>query len=89
LTVFDDNENIFNAIKAGADNYLLKEIMRTKLYQGIQDLVNVSAATHPVIASKILKLLRNPQVFKNKSALNFKVSSTEIEVLAQLSKGLS
>lgn len=89
MTVFYYEENVFNAIKARADGYLLKEIMRTELYQGIQDLVNVSAATHPFIAYTTLKLLRNPQVFKNKSALNFKVSSTEIEVLAQLNKRLS
>ena len=37
LTVFDDDENIFNAIKAGADGYLLKEVNPKDLYNGIVD----------------------------------------------------
>lgn len=35
LTVFDNDENIFNAIKAGADGYLLKEINAKDLHDGI------------------------------------------------------
>ena len=34
LTVFDNDENIFNAIKAGADGYLLKEINAKDLHDG-------------------------------------------------------
>ncbi|MEZ4929614.1 MAG: response regulator transcription factor, partial [Chitinophagales bacterium] len=34
LTVFDNDENIFNAIKAGADGYLLKEVNPKDLYNG-------------------------------------------------------
>ncbi len=33
LTVFDNDENIFDAIKAGADGYLLKEVNPTDLHQ--------------------------------------------------------
>ena len=35
LTVFDNDEHIFNAIKAGADGYLLKEINAKALHNGI------------------------------------------------------
>lgn len=89
LTVFDDDENIFNVIKAGADGYLLKEITPNELHQAIIETLNGGAAMHPSIAFKTLKLLRNPQNFKNKSALEVKLSPREIEVLEQLSKGLS
>ena len=89
LTVFDDDENIFNIIKAGADGYLLKEITPNELYQAIQETLNGGAAMHPSIAFKTLKLLRNPQDFENKCDLEFKLTSREIEVLEQLSKGLS
>lgn len=89
LTVFDDDENIFNVIKAGADGYLLKEITPTELYHGIKETLNGGAAMHPSIAFKTLKLLRNPQNFENKCELDIKLSSREIEVLEQLSKGLS
>ena len=89
LTVFDDDENIFNIIKAGADGYLLKEITPNELNQAIEETLNGGAAMHPSIAFKTLKLLRNPQNFENKCDLEFKLSSREIEVLEQLSKGLS
>jgi DNA-binding NarL/FixJ family response regulator len=89
LTVFDDDENIFNVIKAGADGYLLKEITPNDLYQGILDTLDGGAAMHPSIAYKTLKLLRNPQNFEEKCELDVKLSTREIEVLEQLSKGLS
>lgn len=89
LTVFDDDENIFNIIKAGADGYLLKEITPNELHQAIHETLNGGAAMHPSIAFKTLKLLRNPQDFENKCDLEFKLTSREIEVLEQLSKGLS
>ena len=89
LTVFDDDENIFNIIKAGADGYLLKEITPNELYQAIHETLNGGAAMHPSIAFKTLKLLRNPHDFENKCDLEFKLSPREIEVLEQLSKGLS
>lgn len=90
LTVFDNDENIFNSIKAGADGYLLKEIEARNLYNGILETINGGAAMTPSIALKTLKLLRNPVEFKNQSEQEeIKLSSREIDVLEQLSKGLS
>jgi DNA-binding NarL/FixJ family response regulator len=90
LTVFDNDENIFNAIKAGADGYLLKDVNAQELYSGIIDTLNGGAAMNPSIALKTLKLLRNPIAFDSKEE-NEKInlSHREIEVLEQLSKGLS
>lgn len=89
LTVFDNDENIFNAIKAGADGYLLKEVNPKDLHQGILETLNGGAAMNPSIALKTLKLLRNPVEFAQKEQEEIKLSSREIEVLEQLSKGLS
>ncbi len=90
LTVFDNDENIFNAIKAGADGYLLKEITPNELRQGIIETLNGGAAMHPSIAFKTLKLLRNPIINENKDCLDsINLSVREIEVLEQLSKGLN
>src|SRR5690554_7570175 len=44
LTVFDNDEHIFNAIKAGADGYLLKEINAQDLHDGILETLNGGAA---------------------------------------------
>lgn len=90
LTAFDNDENIFNAIKAGADGYLLKEINPKDLYHGIQETLNGGAAMNPSIALKTLKLLRNPLSIENeKDKEDISLSKREIEVLEQLSKGLS
>ena len=90
LTVFDNDENIFNAIKAGADGYLLKEVEPKTLYEGIIDTLNGGAAMNPSIALKTLKLLRNPIDLDNKKEEEIiKLSAKEIDVLEQLSKGLN
>ena len=90
LTVFDNDENIFNAIKAGADGYLLKEVNAKDLYVGIQETINGGAAMNPSIAMKTLKLLRNPiEVVNAQEIQNIKLTAREVEVLEQLSKGLS
>ncbi len=90
LTAFDNDENIFNAIKAGADGYLLKEIKPEDLHNGILETLNGGAAMNPSIALKTLKLLRNPINISNpKDQEIISLSKREVEVLEQLSKGLS
>lgn len=90
LTVFDNDEHIFNAIKAGADGYLLKEVSPDMLHNGILETLNGGAAMHPSIAMKTLKLLRNPIVFEQVNSEEvIKLTSREVEVLEQLSKGLN
>ena len=90
LTVFDNDEHIFNAIKAGADGYLLKEVNAKDLHDGIVDTLNGGAAMNPSIALKTLKLLRNPIEIDNSNTLeNIMLTAREVEVLEQLSKGLS
>lgn len=90
LTVFDNDENIFNAIKAGADGYLLKEINAKDLHDGIIDTLNGGAAMNPSIALKTLKLLRNPMSIDNeKDKEDIKLTKRETEVLEHLSKGLN
>lgn len=91
LTVFDNDENIFNSIKAGADGYLLKESDMDSLHRGILETMNGGAAMNPSIAMKALNLLRNPiQITtKNINEEEINLSNREVEVLEQLSRGLS
>jgi DNA-binding NarL/FixJ family response regulator len=89
LTVFDNDENIFKAIKAGADGYFLKEVNPQELYNGIQETLSGGAGMTPSIALKTLKLLREPLVFDDSIVKEeISLTSREIEVLEQLSKGL-
>ncbi len=64
LTAYDDGKNIFNAIKAGADGYLLKEINTENLKNSILEVMNGGAVMTPSIALKFLNLLRNPLQIK-------------------------
>lgn len=87
LTVFDDDDSIFNAIKAGADGYLLKDATADKLFKAIQDILNGGAAMTPSIAMRTLKLLQYP-LKEKQTEETFHLSDRETEILEQLSKGL-
>ena len=88
LTVFDNDENIFRSIKAGADGYLLKEVNPEELHRGILETMNGGATMTPSIALKTLKLFRNPVDFEAEKSEEIKLTAREVEVLEQLSKGL-
>jgi len=88
LTVMDDENSIFNAIKAGADGYLLKDVSSENLLKGIQDIMNGGAPMSPTIALKTLRLLRNPIASQDSELEDFSLSKREVEVLEQLSRGL-
>ncbi len=91
LTVVDDDECVFKAIKAGANGYLLKEIDAENLYNSIIEVTEGGAPMTPSIALKTLNLLRNPNLSKEKEKDldNIKLSKRETEILIQLSKGLN
>ncbi|MFN5983408.1 MAG: response regulator [Fluviicola sp.] len=90
LTVFDDDENIFNSIRAGADGYLLKEIRPDDLHKAILETMEGGASMTPSIALKALKLLRDPELIQNmnQEKEDYKLSAREIEILDQISTGL-
>ena len=89
LTVFDNDENIFKSIKAGADGYLLKEVNPEELHNAILETLKGGAIMTPSIALKTLKLFRNPELFEDiPNQEEYNLTTREIEVLEQLSKGL-
>ena len=91
LTVFDNDEHIFKAIQAGANGYLLKETPPEDLHRGIVETLDGGAAMSPSIASKTLRLLRDPLMTREftKPEQEIKLTSREVEILEHLSTGLS
>lgn len=90
LTVFDEDEKIFKAIKAGADGYLLKEIDAESLFKSILEVIDGGAPMTPSIALKALKLLRNPYDFSEAQEVEkVQLTKRETEILEQISKGLA
>ncbi|NUO03648.1 MAG: response regulator transcription factor [Saprospiraceae bacterium] len=86
LTVFDDNDKVFQAVCAGASGYLLKKTPPAKILEAIEDIYNGGAPMTPVIARKVL------QLFPRAPAVNTetdKLTPREQEVLSSLAKGNS
>lgn len=91
LTVFDDDEKIFEAIKAGASGYLLKDEKISVILTSIQQLMHYGAAAmSPRIARKALDMLSRATVDNlPAAALNdFHLSEREREILRFLVDGL-
>lgn len=89
LTVFDDEDKIFSAIKAGARGYLLKDEPPEKIHEGIRMVMEGGAPMSSTIAAKTLALLRNPDLSKLPGTEDIRLTPRQIEVLEQLSKGLN
>ncbi|RKZ16412.1 DNA-binding response regulator [bacterium] len=89
FTVFDDETRIFQAIQAGAKGYMLKDEPPEVLRAAIVDIMDGGAPMSSSIASKALKLLRDPsRAVASADAADFNLTAREIEVLDHLSQGL-
>jgi DNA-binding NarL/FixJ family response regulator len=85
LTVFDDNQHVFDAICAGASGYLLKKHISSRLFSAIEEVLEGGAPMSPSIARMVLASLNEKIVTKNP----YQLTPKEKEVLTSLSKGNS
>lgn len=84
LTVFENNEEIFTSLEAGATGYLLKKTPPAQLLQAISDLVRGGSPMSSEIARKVV------QRFHHSSPSRFpeaNLTSREEEILSYLAKG--
>jgi DNA-binding NarL/FixJ family response regulator len=88
LTVFEDNENIFNAICAGASGYILKKSNPETIANSIIDVLQGGAPMTSSVAKKVLQLFPKPFVQTNDDVA-YNLSQREIELLQLLVKGFS
>ena len=86
-TVFDDDDKIFAAIKAGAGGYILKNAQSKNLLEAIREVYNGGAPMTPSIAKKVLGHLQKENE-KNNSQ-DYHLSAREKEVLSFLVEGKS
>ena len=91
LTVFDDEEKIFDAIKSGANGYLLKDEKINVIEDCIQQIVEVGGVPmSPSIARKAMNmLLKSTRVnaYPQDDAIGHELSDREVEVLKLLVNG--
>ncbi len=88
-TVFDDEQNLFNAIMAGASGYLLKDEPPQKIHRSIYEALEGAAPMSPLIAKKALSMIKLGVPEESKEIVDYGLTEREIEVLEHLSKGLS
>lgn len=86
LTVFEDSEHIFNALKAGASGYLLKRSEPQDVLDAIRDIREGGAPMSSQIARKVVQAFREPRTTRSPAA---KLTQREEEILGCLSEGYS
>ena len=85
LTVIEDDDRIFAAIRAGADGYFLKQTPPLKLVEGIVEAMDGGAPMTPSIARRVLRMMEGRPATAR--AYEFKLTEREQEILALLVKG--
>jgi DNA-binding NarL/FixJ family response regulator len=86
LTVFDDNKNVFDAIRNGANGYLLKKTPPAKLLEYIQEAHSGGAPMSSSVATQVLKMFSEANT---PSGDDYHLSEREKQVLQLLVNGYS
>ena len=86
LTSFADNDRVYQAIKSGAEGYMLKDATPAQLIQGIRDVSQGQATLYPSIAMRVIRELNDPAELMLTSE---PLTPREMETLRLISSGLS
>ena len=86
LTVFDDNRNVFEALKNGANGYVLKKTPHAKLLEFITEAASGGAPMTASIATQVLKMFSQINAPKSE---DYNLSEREKQVLQLLVDGYS
>lgn len=87
LTVFDDNENIFKAIYAGASGYILKRYVTVEIVAAIHNVLSGGAPMTGTVAKKVLQML--PVAATAEAEENQVLTIKEKDILQLLVNGYS
>jgi len=88
LTVFEDEEKVFSAIKAGAVGYLVKDERKEKMIECIHDVAEGGSYLSPSVAIKALHYLQD-HYEPRQSAPGNPLSNREREILKYIIDGIS
>lgn len=84
LTVYDNDDKVFNALCAGASGYLLKNTPPARLLESIKEVAEGGAPMSPEIASRVIKLFRK---FSPPETASYRLTPQEIQLLKLLIEG--
>jgi len=86
LTVYDDNERIFDALCAGACGYLLKKTPWEKLVESLKEAVDGGSPMSPEVARRVITLFREIKPPKDAA---YELTPHEVRLLRMLVEGHS
>jgi len=86
LTVYDDDEDIFDALCAGACGYLLKNVPPARLLESLKEVVTGGAPMSPEIARRVVNLFRE---FRAPERAPHSLTQQEAELLRLMVEGHS
>ena len=86
LTVYDDNERIFDALCAGACGYLLKKTPWEKLVEALKEAVDGGSPMSPEVARRVISLFRE---IKPPKEAAYELTPHEVRLLRMLVEGHS
>ena len=86
LTVYDDNERIFDAICAGACGYLLKKTPWEKVVESLKEAVEGGSPMSPEVARRVINLFRE---IKPPKEASYELTPHEVRLLRMLVEGHS
>jgi DNA-binding NarL/FixJ family response regulator len=84
VTVYDNNERIFDALAAGASGYLLKRDIPTRLMEALDDLLAGGSPMSSAIARKVVQHFQKSPPARNE---DHNLTPRERQILEQLAKG--
>ncbi len=89
LTVSDEEEDLYEAVKAGATGYLLKEISIEEVANAIRAVVTGQSLISPSMASKLLSEFNNLAKQAQQKVIAPKLTDRELQVLKLVAQGMS
>jgi DNA-binding NarL/FixJ family response regulator len=87
LTVSDDDQDLFEAIKVGAQGYLLKDLRPEDLFEMLRAVIRGETPISPAIAGKLLNEIRK-RPRHEESETGWDLTARELEVLQLVAEGL-
>jgi DNA-binding NarL/FixJ family response regulator len=84
LTIYDNDDNVFSALCAGASGYLLKNTPPARLLESLREVVDGGAPMSPEIARYVIRLFRE---FSPPARATYHLTPQELELLKLLVEG--
>lgn len=88
LTTYDDDEWVFDAVRAGASGYLLKDTPRAEVIKAIHGTIEGKTFVDPAVAGKLLGQVAEQQS-QPPTLITDKLTRREVDVLRLLARGLT